>query len=208
MAYDDFEDGTINRWTQTTADGGTFVASVAAKKFGSYGGLMTTDGAGDSASITFYNDEATGNKANFYAWIKTTNVNGEMNIMIQIAGGASHIAYFGILNGDFRHYDGAYITTWTTTPADNTWYRMRIDIDNSAGGNVDYYLYDDAGNFLESKLGCTPSGVNDPGRIRLQMADRVGSVQTTYWDNVCYTDTAEPAPPAPSSTTLQTRKYW
>ncbi len=191
LAADGFETGTIDVWEVQVTTGGTFTANASAKKVGDFGGLMTTNGANNTNKITYSNSEYSSDKGDFFTWIRVSDVSGVQNFVIQTSGGTT-IGYFGIEASDFRYFDGVFKTDFIATPVNNTWYRLRIVIDNSGAGNVDYYLYDTDGVFIESKLNGTPNNTGDIGTVRLQASDEAVGAKTTFWDEVSFKLPIEP----------------
>jgi len=203
MAYDDFEDGTINRWTAYQTDGGTFAASTSAKKYGNYGGRMTTDGTGDKKEVMYYDDEISGGSCNVYAWMRTSNVNGRA--VFQTVTTSTN-GLIRIYEGKFQYVKNATYTytDFETTPQNDTWYRLRIGYD---GTKVNHYIYDADNTLLESVLDITPYTTGNLTNVYIVAFDWVASVYTVDWDNVCYTDTEEPAPPV-TGQYMTGLKYW
>ncbi len=206
MAYDDFEDGTIDRWTLNRTAGGAFDANVAANKFGTYGGRMTTDGTKDGQDIHYRNtDFSSAGTFNVYLWIRLSDVNGYAYYTV-LNSIPDYIAYFVIGDGIFKYRDSSGYHNFTETPSANAWYRMRMVYD---GTLISYYLYDSGNNFLESHLDKTPNAGGNAEHVWIYCTDNPGSAgsYTADWDNVSYTSTTEPEPPV-TGQFMVTGKYW
>jgi len=204
MAYDDFEDETIDAWTAAATTGGTMAASTDAKKFGDWGARMTTNGAG-AGGIAYTNTDLSQASGNFYCWIRVSNVNqysGEYSISNLLGQRMGRIA---IRSGVLTYSDsGGGAQTFTEVPSADTWYRFRITYD---GTTIDYRIYDADNELLEEKLNKTPEYTGTVGEIMLYAEDKPAGVQTIDFDNVCISNTDEPAPP-PTGQFMVTQKYW
>ena len=203
MSYDGFEDGTIDKWTPQTVEGGTLAADIAAKLFGVYGGRMTTDGDNDDNSIIYTNSDANVAAGNFYAWWRTTDA--ATYGQYEARGGATFLMGFRIEGGKFVYWDVIGSHEFTETPSPNTWYRLRFEYD--AAGSCSYYLYDENNALLEEHTGLTPRGEGESiDEVRINAKDTSAVGILTDWDNVCLTETDEPPPP--STAHMNMKGYW
>ncbi len=185
---DDFEDGTIDKWTADITLGGTMAASTSANKFGSYGGRMTTNGAGNHTNIFYYNLTGIGAGAfNVYTWIRMSDASGLARFTLYDA--SFNQISIGIQLDKFWYYtEAVYDQYFTATASDNTWYRLRIAFD---GTYASFYVYDTSNNLIESHEGIAISN-GTITQVRLRGYDWVAGVQTIDWDNTSYSNTAEP----------------
>ena len=197
MAFDDFEDETINRWTAASTAGGSMVASTSANKFGSWGGRMTTDGAGDDAFILYTNSEMSGDPINLHTWIRTSDVSVTDSIVYELRSASETIAAFTITGSKFQVLFLApanFVTLQDGGSQDiiaqnDTWYRLRI-VYNDAADTLSYYLYDTNNNELSKIEDGEPRASATISFIRLQSRDNKVTPFTVDWDNTSYTDTA------------------
>jgi len=207
MTYDGFEDGTTNRWSFIDGGGGTFAASLDAKKEGNYGCRFTAVGELDNDYGALENTDLNEATGNYYAWIRVADINGRTYFYSQDSGAAS-LMHFEIRLGRIRYGAEGGVFNFDTVPENNTWYRIRCE--RTAQGIISYYLYDTDNVELESVLNQVPGGGGDCGntvKIAMQVNDYGGGTQISDYDNVTYTSTAEPGPP-PTGQFMARQKYW
>jgi len=202
MAYDDFEDTTLDAWTEVTTAGGSAANSTSAAKFGARGMRFTSDGAGDSAQAKYQNnDAATSGAWNFYFWFRTSNI---AKTFYYVGSNVTATAFtFGCVGSKFVAGHKLGNPEFTEVPVVNTWYRCRITYDGVSAYN--FNLYDSDGAWIEEVIG-TAADDADIVSIALDSRDNLGSVVTEDLDNVCITDTDEPA--AAGGATMNMRKFW
>ena len=203
MAYDDFEDGTIDKWTPTATSGGSMAASTSAKKYGNYGARITTDGQNDHTNIYYENTEINTTSANLYFWVRSSNVEYAIMKYYVFDNTGDFVGVTGIDRGNLYYQSAEGKVNFSTTPQNNTWYRIRMVYDNP---DLSFYLYDADNELLESVTGLTRMGLGTTAvKILLASFDYYTEVIYIDFDNVCYTDTAEPTVTGQYMTGL---KYW
>lgn len=201
MADDGFESGINPIWTQTTT-GGTITAIAGAAKVGSYGCRMTTDGSADNAIIKLKRDGMNEADYDFSTWVRSSDVGDAHGFYMQVSDtGAAMMAYIQIYSNQIEYgWPGSGVLTFATVPANNTWYKIRIAVNNTT--NIcSIYLYDNAGGLLESDVDNSVAYGANVESISYDRQDRTG-VQTTDLDETTY----GPAPPSTATMTLQ--KVW
>ena len=204
MAYDDFEDETLDRWDNTISTGGTPSNTTLAAKFGARGCRLTMDGANDAASCRMVNLEENAASGNYYTWVRTSNAAKSECAFAILGQTVGHeLGHMVWRISELITYSGAVRNDFAAKLDSNTWYRFRITYSNTTD-LVSYYLYDSNNNFIESILNVTPTDNEDIGQTRFIAWDRDTSSQTIDFDNTCYTSTDEPVP---SVQFMAMRKY-
>lgn len=205
MATDTFEDGDYTSdptWSAVTT-GGTIVVGADGAKNGSNGVRMTTQGDDDGANVTLSLAETTDDK-NIWAYVRVSDVS-DCDIYYMVAFSVTGVtAAIRINDGAFKYRNGAIWSNFTATPANDTWYRLRLNHTGSTG-KVDYHIYQADGlTEIESH-----TNVDDRGTaiedITLFVGDNAASAITVDWDDVSYSDTVEPVTPVQF---LTGRKLW
>jgi len=199
MAYDDFEDGDYTNDPTWSDVGGTATVAVseASKKNGVYGIEFTTASNTYKALQTTIGAVAT---LDTWTWIRTSNVAGTWSNYGFISSNA--VSTIGIATSNFVYRDSTgYHDMPTATPANNTWYILRMVYD---GTNTDFYVYDDSFAELTSVTGTTPYTTGNVVKIEMFVQNMNG---TTYLDDVGYGDRDPPAPPV-TGQYMSLQKYW
>lgn len=206
MAYDDFEDGTYDLWTESGSGGSTISVVEAAKKFGVYGCRFVSD-AGTSnlykrLAIEGQN-EATGN---YYFWIRHSDTTQEDFSCYGLDAESDQAFGFRAIGGEFKYHDNGTYLAFDEAITNDTWYRFRAT--RTAVDTADCRLYDADNNLLEEHLDtATGPGTGNLTKMRVEISDTTDGSATIDLDNVCYSDTSEPAPPAVGQY-MVTKKYW
>lgn len=203
MAYDDFETGSVNPVWTVTETGGTVAVIEAAKKNGTYGCRFTTDGEDDSDPIGIIRTGMDEASYSFYTWARSSRVDNVRGFMMVVRDTApADMAFFQIYSNKFEYGSPALGNlVFDEVPANNTWYKTRIDIDVT-GDLVSFYLYDAAGDLLESDVDNAQTYNNNIEEIDYGVQDR-GSSFTVDLDDTVY----GPAVP-PGHIMTPRSKYW
>ena len=191
MAFDDFEDGTLDLWNIISVAGGSAAASTDAEKFGVYGCRLTSNGASTPANrVILGNFDISADTVNIYCWIRTSDASGLMQLFI-LGTGDADVAFFRIEGDKFKYFDTSF-HDFTEIPSDNTWYRFRVVYDKGTQ-KISYYLYDTNNDLLESHVDLIADVSTTIEKVLFELRDSLGSSYTTDFDNVTYTSTDEPS---------------
>jgi len=186
MAYDDFESGELKPLWTTETTGGTITVVGAAAKNGSYGCRFTTDGVNDTQLISITRSGMDEPSYDFFTWARTSDCGSDWAVWVYIRdvdGGT--MASLRIWHDEFHYYWQGGDATFTTTPLDNTWYKLRVVVDNP-GNKVSFYIYDSNGDLLESDVDKSVSYTKNIGGVTYYTADHEPWVTTTDYDDTVY----------------------
>lgn len=182
---DGFEDGDYTAspvWTRGYTDGGSVAVAAGAKKTGSYGLRLTTDGVNDSKNNSLENADESGT-GHYYTWIRTSNVNGLSWYGLDTA--TPYIALLGIVGGKFTVTRGGAAYEFVTIPANNTWYRFGFDY--NGGGAINAYIFDAENVLLERALNIPLyQNTGTVEKVYFQNRDSVAGAYTTDFDEAVY----------------------